>query len=148
MGARKCCTVIEPEFGHVSDQEGQIVPQRAFDCSSNFDAIAARYGPGERALALDPDYVENKSVMLRRFRGCMSAQLVVTMPNRMNVTLKGVNTIANITISAGDDPGAVVECHSSKFIKFSASDGLTHVFLVMRHAFRQGVFRNAFWGWT
>ena len=52
-----------------------------------------------------------------RWAGNVAAQLVVHIPREVNVDFKGVNTITNIVLSAGHDPGPVVEGHVSNILK-------------------------------
>ena len=39
VGTRHGRAVINAEVSHVSDQEGQVIPQRAFDCWRDIDAV-------------------------------------------------------------------------------------------------------------
>jgi hypothetical protein len=48
----------------------------------------------------------------------------------MNVAFKGVYTISNITVSAGNDPGPVTEGHVSNLFEFAPSDRLACTFLI------------------
>jgi hypothetical protein len=48
----------------------------------------------------------------------------------MNVAFKGVYTISNIAVSAGNDPGPVTECHVSNLLEFTPSDRLACTFLI------------------
>ena len=78
----------------------------------------------------------------------MLGQLIVTVPDRMNVLFEGVNAVSNIAISVADIPGSVVECCSSKLVNFTSSDALTHVFLVSGHVFVKFLTRYPFEAWT
>jgi hypothetical protein len=46
----------------------------------------------------------------------------------MNVSFKGVYTISNIAVSAGNDPGPVTEGHVSNLFEFTPSDRLACTF--------------------
>jgi hypothetical protein len=48
----------------------------------------------------------------------------------MNVAFKGVYTISNIAVSAGNDPGPVTEGHVSNLFEFTPSDRLACTFLI------------------
>jgi hypothetical protein len=48
----------------------------------------------------------------------------------MDVAFKGVYTISNIAVSAGNDPGPVTEGHVSNLFEFAPSDRLACTFLI------------------
>lgn len=58
------------------------------------------------------------------------AELVVHVPQGINVAFKGVDTVANMAIPAGNDPCPVTEGYISNLLDVAPGDGLTCIFLI------------------
>jgi hypothetical protein len=64
MDTRHECAIVDPEVGHVGNQEGQIIPQRSLNGSCYFNTIVSRHRPSQRPLSLDAQYIEDQAIVV------------------------------------------------------------------------------------